>query len=146
MRKLEYGCSFEDARMTALTGHRHASTDRFGIWLEQDGQSTPLYESFNYNDMPTYDYDSMTQNPRMDLAGKVDGAYSGQVLVKGGTLKWTCEIHNRGDQTLTFSNELYDGEMCIVFGAYLGTEPSCDFGVLHYELLPLLGPFVDLFL
>lgn len=146
MRKLEYGCSFEDARMTALTGHRHASTDRFGIWLEQDGRSTPLYESFNYNDMPTYDYDSLTQNPRMDTPNKVDGAYSGPVQVRGGTLKWTCEIHNRGDQTLTFSNELFTGEMCIVFGAYLGSEPSCDFGVLHYELLPLLGPFVDFFL
>ena len=143
MRKLVYGCSFEDARMMALTGHRHASTDRFGIWLEQDGQSTPLYESFSYNDMPTYDYDSLSKNPQLDVARKIDGAYSGPVQVKGGTLKWTCEIHNRGMQTLTFSNELYNGEMCIVFGAYLGSEPSCDFGVVHYELLPLLGPFTD---
>jgi hypothetical protein len=143
MRKLVYGCSFEDARMMALTGHRHASTDRFGIWLEQDGQDTPLYESFDYNDMPTFDYDSLTQNPMLDLATKTDGAYSGPLYVKGGTLKWTCEIHNRQDTTLTFSNELYTGEMCIVFGAYLGSQPSCDFGVLHYELLPLLGPLTD---
>jgi len=88
----------------------------------------------------------VTRNPQLDIATKTDGAFSGPVQVTGGTLKWTCEIHNRGDQTLTFSNELYTGEMCIVFGAYLGSEPSCDFGVLHYELLPLLGPLTDFIL
>jgi hypothetical protein len=145
-RVLTYGCLFETARVIALTGHRHASTDRFSVWREQGGQNLPLYESFDYNDMPTYDYDSVTKNPEMNVAMGVDGAFSGPLTLENGTLRWRCEIHNRTDQTLTFSNELYKGEMCIVFGGYVGSQPTCDFGVLHYELLPLLGPLTDVFL
>ena len=35
-----------------------------------------------------------------------------------GVVRWAVEIFNQTDVNLTFSNKVYDGEMCNVFGFY----------------------------
>ena len=41
-------------------------------------------------------------------------------LKAGDELHFLCDITNKQDQALRFANELYTGEMCIVFGSYTG--------------------------
>jgi hypothetical protein len=121
-RELHYVCDVPGStRVITINGHRHLNTDRFGVWLERDGQDIPIYESFFYSDMPTYQYDSISVNPTPDKASMTDGAFSGMLeLVPGDRLHFVCDITNRIDQTLRFANEVETGEMCILFGARTG--------------------------
>ena len=121
-RVLEYSCPVTgDTRIITLNGHRHTWTDRFGVWLERAGQTTTLYESFHYDDMPTYQYDSISQNPTPDMATKIDGAFTGILEVKSGDeLHFVCDVNNTTDHSLRFANEVETGEMCILFGSRTG--------------------------
>jgi hypothetical protein len=109
-------------RIITLFGHRHANTDRFGVWVERkDGEMVEAYESFDYTDMPVYQYDSISENPEADVENAIDGGYSGLLeLSEGDTLHFVCDINNRSGVTLRFVNELMTGEMCIVFGSMTG--------------------------
>ena len=107
-----------DGRIINLFGHRHAATDRFAVWKND----ALVYDSWNWQESVAYDYDSVTQNPPLDEAGKKDGAISGVLPVTAGdAIKIECDVNNQTDNTLTFRNELYTGEMCILFGASVGT-------------------------
>jgi hypothetical protein len=109
-------------RIISLFGHRHANTDRFGVWIERkDGEMIEAYESFDYTDMPVYQYDSISDNPKPDVEGAIDGGHSGLLeLSQGDTLHFVCDINNRSGVTLRFVNELMTGEMCILFGSMTG--------------------------
>jgi hypothetical protein len=119
---LEYMCSIpEDTRIITLLGHRHASTDRFGVWVIRGGEKTDVYESFDWEDIPTYQYDSISKNPVPNVDMKVDGASSGVLELKAGDeLHFLCDVTNHQDQALRFANEVFTGEMCILFGSYTG--------------------------
>jgi hypothetical protein len=124
--ELEYKCTPAGAtRIISLLGHRHVSTDRFAAWVvKASGEKIDAYESFSWEDIPTYQYDSVSKNPVPDVANKVDGASSGMLeLAPGDELHFECDIHNQQAQTLKFANELYTGEMCILFGSYTGASP-----------------------
>lgn len=131
---LHYVCNVTGStRVITLNGHRHLNTDRFGVWLERGGEDIPVYESFYYTDMPTYQYDSLSTNPTPDLASKTDGGFSGMLeLVPGDKLHFVCDIMNRIDQRLRFANEVETGEMCILFGSRTGA-PLC--GLLNNQPL-----------
>jgi hypothetical protein len=123
-RMLHYRAAVNgDMRIIQYFGHRHVSTDRFAIWVERaNGEKISAYESFSWEDMPVYQYDSVSKNPVPDVANKVDGGHSGLLEVKtGDSVHFVCDITNRQDQTLRFANELYSGEMCIVFGNAVGS-------------------------
>lgn len=128
-RNLHYKCDVTgNTRIITLNGHRHAHTTRFGVWLIRGGQNIPLYESFNYNDMPTYQYDSISKNPTPDMASKTDGAWTGILDVKAGDqIHFECDINNTSTQPLRFANEVQTGEMCILFGSRVGS-PLCGSG------------------
>ncbi|MDD9941156.1 MAG: hypothetical protein OXU20_08970 [Myxococcales bacterium] len=122
-RELHYACPVTaDTRIVRLNGHRHSSTSRFAIWMEQaDGESVTLYESFDYYDMPTYQFDSITTNPTPSLEEMKDGGYTGILNAKAGDeIHFLCDVTNRGDRPLRFANEVETGEMCIVFGSRTG--------------------------
>jgi hypothetical protein len=123
-RNLHYTCDVTgNTRIITLNGHRHAHTTRFGVWLVRGGENIPLYESFYYNDMPTYQYDSISKNPVPDLANKIDGAFTGILDVKAGDqIHFVCDINNDSTQPLRFANEVQTGEMCILFGSKVGSE------------------------
>jgi hypothetical protein len=43
-------------------------------------------------------------------------------VAAGDELTFSCFIENESDMTLTFSNELYGGEMCNLWGSAVGTS------------------------
>ena len=105
-------------RIINLFGHRHAATDRFAVWKNDN----LVYDSWNWDESVAYDYDSITTNPAPNPPAKTDGATSGMLpVVAGDKIKIECDVNNKTDNTLTFKNELYTGEMCILFGASVGT-------------------------
>jgi hypothetical protein len=128
---LKYRCDVEaDSRIITLNGHRHAHTDRFAVWVKkQSGEEVRAYESFSWEDMPTFQYDSVSTNPMANVAKKIDGASSGMLEVKqGDEVYFLCDINNRLDVPLKFANEAIDGEMCIMFGSYIGEKSPCSGG------------------
>jgi hypothetical protein len=122
-RVLHYQCPVSGpVRIITLNGHRHASTTRFGAWVVRaNGTTESVYESFNYNDMPTYQYDSQSKNPVPNVDKQLDGASSGLLeLAAGDQLHFVCDVTNKLDQPLRFANEVQTGEMCILFGTRTG--------------------------
>jgi hypothetical protein len=123
-RVLHYKCPVTaPVRLITLNGHRHASTARFGAWVvrKADGSNQDVYESFDYNDMPTYQYDTLSKNPVPSVEGRRDGATSGMLeLNAGDELHFVCDVTNKLDQPLKFANEVETGEMCILFGTRTG--------------------------
>jgi hypothetical protein len=105
-------------RIIDLFGHRHAATDRFAVWKNDQ----LVYESFKWDESIAFDYNSITTNPPINSAAKQDGATSGVLsVVAGDKINIECDVNNTTDNTLTFRNELYTGEMCILFGGSVGT-------------------------
>ena len=105
-------------RIIDMFGHRHAATDRFAVWKNDE----LVYDSWHWDESVAFDYNSITQNPAPNPTAKTDGATSGILsVVAGDKIKIECDVNNTTDNTLTFRNELYTGEMCILFGSSVGT-------------------------
>jgi hypothetical protein len=105
-------------RIIDMFGHRHAATDRFAVWKNDQ----LVYDSWHWDESVSFDYDSVTQNPAPNPDAKTDGATSGILsVVAGDKINIECDVNNTTDNTLTFKNELYTGEMCILFGSSIGT-------------------------
>ena len=142
-----------DVRVLRLFGHRHAWTSNFTSWVERAGGEGPelIYQSYDWEDMPTYRYDSAVKNPPLDPMNKLDGAVSGVLELKAGDeLHFNCHIEFTNERaakvpeaptptevgTLRFANQAFHGEMCIQFGNVTGaglgpvgaaTTPPPDF-------------------
>jgi hypothetical protein len=121
-QQLSYEGTFNaDGRIIQLFGHRHTHTPRFAAWLNDE----LIYDSWDWMESATFNYDSLTTNPPIDTANKKDGAVSGQVDFKAGDkLRFSCFIENMSDQTLTFKNEARGGEMCNMWGRSIGAGVS----------------------
>jgi hypothetical protein len=118
------GTFMQEGRIIQLFGHRHVWTPHFAVWLNEQ----LVYDSWSWEESATFNYDSLTMNPPINGDQKMDGAISGMLPVKvGDVLKFTCFIENTSDKTLGFSNELYDGEMCNLWGSAVGTSLSGRF-------------------
>jgi hypothetical protein len=125
-RRLEYKCAVtSDTRIISLYGHYHAHGQRFGIAVVRaSGERLSVYESFDWEDIPVYQYDSLSRNPLASVDASIDGAASGLLMLKSGdALHFECNIDNDSDQALRFVDEAITGEMCIMFGAYTGANP-----------------------
>jgi hypothetical protein len=108
-----------EGRIISLFGHRHAWTTRFAVWRND----VLVYDSWNWEDSAVFTYDTITDNPPTNPEAQTDGAVSGILDVKtGDTVKIQCDIDNQSDNTLTFQNALYEGEMCILFGSAVGVS------------------------
>jgi hypothetical protein len=106
-----------EGRIISMFGHRHAATERFAVFLNED----LVYDSWDWVESRVFNYDSITDNPPPAPAMRVDGAASGMLPVKAGDeVRFECHVNNTTDGTLTFRNELYTGEMCILFGSTVG--------------------------
>ncbi|MET0388559.1 MAG: hypothetical protein ABW321_21490, partial [Polyangiales bacterium] len=105
------GTASGDGRIISLFGHRHAATERFAAWLNDE----LIYDSHDWVESRVFNYDSITQNPPIATDTTTDGAVSGVLEVKNGDkVKIECHVNNTTDQPLRFANELYTGEMCIL--------------------------------
>jgi len=137
-------------RLLSAIAHRHAWTSNFSAWIEHEDQTIdPIYRSVQWDDPPTYRYDSTAQNPAID-AGTGDGASSGLLSLEvGDRLHFSCHIEYTDARAaavgapkrpseagpLHFSNELFGGEMCVAFGSALG-EPFDGLPKLDTAPLP----------
>ena len=131
---LHYSWSIsEPLRVVTLYAHRHAWTPNFSAWIEraQGGRPEIVYQSFDWSDVPTYRYDSLTRNPAPSAETRSDGAHSGMLeLHAGDQLHFNCHITFTDERaaaiglpktareigTLTFANEAYTAEMCSLLG------------------------------
>jgi len=117
-----------DTRIVSIFGHRHAWTTRFSAELVRaSGETTEMYDSFNWLEMPTYQLDSLTQNPPADVAAQRDGALSGlTILHPGDQIKYHCYVDTTQRQAdalhvpvpsanLMFANEAIGAEMCVLY-------------------------------
>jgi hypothetical protein len=124
-------------RALQFFGHRHGFTPNFSAWVVRAGGATEVvYQSFDWGDVPTYRYDSTTQNPVPDAVAKADGGSSGVLLLNpGDKLHYNCHITFTDARaaseglipasqigSLKFANEAFDAEMCILFGAAVHAE------------------------
>jgi hypothetical protein len=123
-----------DFRLVAAIAHYHAHTTKFTVYKTVAGVRELILEQFSTLDIasePTlFSYDSITQNQAPNEATQTNGAYSGIVhLSPGDTIDWECEQTNNGigvngetiTAPLTFTEQVYNGEMCNLFGLYAPT-------------------------
>ncbi|HTB74547.1 MAG TPA: hypothetical protein VK762_14960 [Polyangiaceae bacterium] len=124
-------------RLVSAFGHRHFWTTNFSSWVERSGASSPepVYQSFDWANMPSYRYDSLEHNQPSNPAMHVDGAPSGiMTLNPGDKLHFNCHVEYtdaraatdssaptpESNGTLHFKNETFKAEMCIQFGISTG--------------------------
>ena len=112
-----------DFRLVIGTGHYHAHTTRFTAWTVIDGQRELLMEDYDYKDPALLRFDSATENPMPSPDSLKAGGRSGPVYLKpGDAIEWECEVTNHDKPAgLRFGNQVYDAEMCNMFGMYAPT-------------------------
>jgi hypothetical protein len=126
-----------ETKILSMYGHRHAWTTRFHAWVVRAGstEETLVYDSYDWFDMPTFAYNSITTNPPPGQRG-VDGAASGPLVLQAGdTLYFNCHVETTLERatelgvqppttTLNFANEAYTAEMCVLRTMSLGAPLS----------------------
>ena len=102
-----------------------ARATRFTTWRKRGDQRELIYESLDWVDPLVLEYNSITDNLASDRDAGIEGGMSGVVdLQQGDVLEWECHVINERSTTLRFTNETYDGEMCILVGEMVGTVCS----------------------
>jgi len=108
-----------DLRIVEVHGHYHAHTVRLSAWRVAGTQRTLVYESYDWHEPASLQFDSGHNNPPPNPQGLVPGGYNGLLeLKRGDRIEWECDVHNDSDATLRFTNQVYTGEMCILSGNY----------------------------
>jgi hypothetical protein len=125
----KYECPIKgDGNILSLLGHYHAHGKQFtaSIKRKSSGMSEKVFEMFDYLEPATFDYNTVTDNPKFSQSAA--GAISGVLDVQDGDiLQWDCHIINDSNTALRYVNEVKTGEMCNVWGYSRGTEPIvCD--------------------
>ncbi len=123
-----------DFRLVAAIPHYHAHTTKFVAYKIINGVKSLLLEEFGTLGVPTEPtlvaFDSATTNNLPDEATRTPGAFTGIVhLQPGDSIEWECTQTNNGiganGQTFTtplqFTEQVYTGEMCNLFGMYAPT-------------------------
>jgi hypothetical protein len=113
-----YSCSPDrPTRILSLAAHMHVHATRMTAWKVTGGQPSLVYETYNWDSPTNVRYDSFHQNTMPNRATQSPGGTSGQmVLQPTDSLQWECEVDNTSAVMLTFRNEVYTGEMCIMTG------------------------------
>ena len=62
-------------------------------------------------------------NPPPDRATQSPGGTSGTLVVDPtDTIQWECDVDNTSNDVLTFKNEVFTGEMCILTGSMVPAD------------------------
>src|SRR5579872_4121744 len=128
-------------RLVGAIPHYHAHTTRFTVYATQSGVKTKVLEQYGTLDVPgepiLVAYDSVTKNPTPDPTTQTPGGYSGIISLKpGDTIDWECQQTNDGigangaaiTTPLQFTEQVYTGEMCNLFGIYAPSFNSPWYG------------------
>lgn len=117
------GCNApaDPGRIMGLTGHFHANTTRETATMTLGGMTQPatMFEEYNWHEPSEWIYSRAITNSPPNPATVTSGGYNGVLSVNpGDTFGWQCDVTNQQNVVLTFSNKVYLGEMCNVFGFY----------------------------
>ena len=114
-------------RVVTLFGHAHSHNKRFVVyWDHSDGSTETVYDNYDWAEAPTYTYNTAAQNPVPDEASKTSGGRSGMLVMQtGDKLRFSCDIVNDTENTLVGTNEVFNGEMCNLFGTVAGLGFPC---------------------
>jgi len=106
-------------QIEGVTGHVHANTVEYSASMQRNGQTIPLFQDFDWHEPREFRYNSIENNGTPDATTKTPGGYSGVLQIQPtDTFSWECEGYNKSNVNLTFSNKVFTGEMCNVFGFY----------------------------
>ncbi|HTB76159.1 MAG TPA: hypothetical protein VK762_23085 [Polyangiaceae bacterium] len=119
-----YSCSPDrPTRILSLSAHMHAHATRMSAWKVTGGQPSLVYENYDWASPTEIRYDSVHQNTMPDPATQTPGGSTGQMILQPtDTLQWECDVDNTSNVTLTFRNEVYTGEMCIMTGVMVPAD------------------------
>ncbi len=121
----DFSCSPDrPIRILDLAAHMHAHAKRMTIWKVSGGVKTTVLVNYSWEDPVTLFYDTAhTNTPANPTSQTPGGDFSGDLTLEPtDTLQWECEVDNDSDTVLTFRNEVYTGEMCLVAGSLVNTD------------------------
>jgi hypothetical protein len=121
----KYSCSpTENIRVLSLASHMHAHAKRMTIYKASGGKLTKLLESYSWEEPAQFLYDSAHTIKAADpVSLQAGGDFSGDLyLTPADSIQWECDIDNDSDKVLTFRNEVYTGEMCLVGGSTVNSD------------------------
>jgi hypothetical protein len=126
-----YTCDIKTpGRLISMFGHVHASNVRFSAWRTRGAQKDLIYESYHWEDPLWLEFTSLAKNNAPDPTQQFDGGWTGMLALQAGdTITWECHEVNQQDSTLTFTNQTYKGEMCIIIGDLVETKCVSRSGV-----------------
>jgi hypothetical protein len=106
-------------QIQGVTGHVHANTTEYSASMQRGGQTSLLFQDFDWHDPREFRFNSLDDNGTPDPVKGTPGGYSGVLkLDPTDQFTWECTGYNKSNTNLTFSNKVYTGEMCNVFGFY----------------------------
>jgi len=87
---------------------------------ESHGSTAPTQiRGYNWKEPSEWVFSRAVTNAPRPVSVK-SGGYNGVLTVQGRYFNWECEVNNQSAVVLNFSNHVYTGEMCNVFGFYYG--------------------------
>jgi hypothetical protein len=115
------------ARVVTLFGHAHSHNTRFVVYYDKaDGTTDTVYDNYDWAEAPTYTYNTVVELPVADPVARKSGGRSGILALSAGErLRFSCDINNTTDNTLVGTNEVFNGEMCNLFGSVAGLGFPC---------------------
>jgi hypothetical protein len=119
-----YSCSpNRPVRVTAMAAHMHAHSSRMTAWKVTGGVPTKVYETYDWSTPTQILLDSVHTNPMFNPTTQTGGGVSGEMtLLPTDSLQWECAVNNDSSATLTFRDEVFTGEMCIMTGLVVPTD------------------------
>jgi hypothetical protein len=108
-------------RILNLFGHMHAHGVRFSAWRTRGDEKLLLLEDYDWFDPRVFTFDSVTENSDPNPEKLIPGATSGILNFEiGDSLDYQCEVWNDSETVLRYRNEVETGEMCNIFGEFVG--------------------------
>jgi hypothetical protein len=118
------GCSapIPDTRILGVTAHMHANTIRVSMYKQAlaDAQRQLVFDDFSWTEPTVWRFNSKITNPAPDRTASKSGADINGIFMAqpGDQFSWECEVDNKQNVDLFFSDKAIQGEMCNIFGMY----------------------------
>lgn len=117
-----------EVRLLGVTAHMHANTVRVSMFHQAPDATDRelIFDDFNWSEPTVWLFNSKLENPTPDRSASKSGATRSGVfnVTPQDKFSWECEVDNKTDGTLTFSDKAYTGEMCNIFGMYAAPTAS----------------------
>ncbi len=119
-----YTCTVSGSgRLLWLYGHRHANNTRFTVTRIHGGQKDVIYDANKWEEPLLLNYSSLVTNPAPDIPNGIEGGWNGILPMQAGDqVQWSCDVNNTHDTALSFTEQTYLGEMCIVDAEGVGVN------------------------